>query len=147
MSPTAMEDLGPEPADVAALRAWFTAQESQSLERLEAGAQTLTQLVTGLYGVLFAVLAFSDMPAYLSTLGVRLCGTISVVSFFGALVAALYTQLPRRYAQAEKYNVSQLQALKARMLRRKLWGVRIAGGCFGLGTLALAGVILWIVWS
>ena len=26
---------------------------------------TITQLVTGLYGVLFAVLALSDQPAYL----------------------------------------------------------------------------------
>jgi hypothetical protein len=55
-----MRPIGPETDADRALREWFDELERHNLDRLEEGAKTVTQLVTGLYGVLFAVLALSD---------------------------------------------------------------------------------------
>ncbi|WP_322814601.1 hypothetical protein [Chloroflexus sp.] len=60
-----MRLVGPETKQDRELREWFATQERGNVERLEAGAQTMMQVISGLYGVLFAVLALSDQPTYL----------------------------------------------------------------------------------
>ncbi|GIV89792.1 MAG: hypothetical protein KatS3mg055_2310 [Chloroflexus sp.] len=103
-----MRILGPEtPAD-RELREWFESQERGNIERLEAGAQTIIQLVTGLYGVLFAVLALSNQPAYLQNPIVRWAGTVGVCTFFGSLLAAMLVAIPRRIVY-QKDNLTEMQ--------------------------------------
>ena len=71
---------GPESDEDRALREWFNEQRTKNLDRLEEGAKALAQLVTGLYSVLFAILAFSSdpVPAYLRDPLVRWLGSIAV---------------------------------------------------------------------
>lgn len=141
-----MELVGPETAEDRALREWFDEQERRNLDRLEAGAQTITQLVTGLYGVLFAVLALSDQPAYLQRASVQWLGAGGVAAFFVALLAALVTLYPWRSTYRVD-NLSEMERAYRAMLGRKLWSLRVALVTFLIGTAALGGVILAVLWQ
>jgi hypothetical protein len=103
-----MRPIGPETEADRALREWFDEQERRNFDRLEEGAKTLTQLVTGLYGVLFAVLAFSDQPAYLMLSSVQWLGSVSVCAYFVALLAALAVVYPWR-SRYQQDNLSAMQ--------------------------------------
>jgi hypothetical protein len=141
-----MRVLGPERDDDRALRTWFDEQARRNLDRLEGGAKTITQLVTGLYGVLFAVLALSDQPDYLQHPGVRGWGTASLIALFLALCAALVTVFPWPY-HYQQDNLTQMQRVFRRMHRVKSWSLGIALGLFLVGIGTLGGLIMHIVWS
>ena len=121
-------------------------QEQRNLDRLEDGAKTITQLVTGLYGVLFAVLALSDQPTYLGRASVQVLGTGSLIAFFVALLAALVTVYPWRN-QAQRDNVSQMEHIYAAIVRRKLWSLRLAVWSFVLGVGLLGAMIMAVLWQ
>jgi hypothetical protein len=143
-----MRDLGPEtPAD-RSLREWFDEQERTNLTRLEEGAKTITQLTTGLYGVLFAILAFSanPTPAYLRDPVVHWLGTIGLIALFLALLAALVTGYPTR-SVIEADNLSSMRRALASMRQRKLWSLRAALWLFLIGMGSLGILIGWVLWS
>ena len=143
-----MKDLGPETKADRELREWFDEQERANLTRLEDGAKTITQLTTGLYGVLFAVLAFSKDPtlAYLRDPIVRWLCTLSLAAMFLALLAALMTTYPFRTA-IEQDNLSSMRRALAAMRRRKLWSLRAALWLFLAGMGTLGTLIGWVLWS
>jgi hypothetical protein len=141
-----MRILGSETTDDRELREWFESQERGNIERLEAGAQTIIQLVTGLYGVLFAVLALSNQPAYLQNPIVRWAGTAGVCTFFGSLLAAMLVALPRRISY-QKDNLTEMQRVYSRLQGRKATLLRAAQIVFLIGTACLIAVILAILWS
>jgi len=141
-----MPVLGPETDAERELREWFERQERGNIERLEAGAQTLIQLVTGLYGVLFAVLALSSQPAYLQPPVVQWAGTLSMGAFFASLLAAMLVVLPRRTSYQQD-NLTEMQQAYQRLLRRKASLLRMAHLVFLLGTAGLVAVILAILWQ
>lgn len=141
-----MRVLGPETTEDRELREWFETQERGSIERLEAGAQTIIQLVTGLYGVLFAVLALSDQPLYLQRPVIQWAGTAGLCAFFGALLAAMLVALPRRISY-QKDNLTEMQQAYRRLLARKAALLRTAQLVFLLGTACLVTVILAILWK
>lgn len=141
-----MRILGPETTDDRELREWFESQERSNIERLEAGAQTIIQLVTGLYGVLFAVLALSDQPTYLQNPIVQWAGTVGVCTFFGSLLAAMLVALPRRITY-QKDNLTEMQGVYSRLQGRKATLLRAAQIVFLIGTACLVAVILAILWS
>jgi hypothetical protein len=135
-----MRPIGPETPEQKVLREWFAEQAKQNLERLEASAQSITQLVTGLYGVLFAVLAFSDSPAYLKQTSVQVLGLLSMIALFGALLAALVVQFPLK-STFHPDGLSEMEAIQGRLLGRKTWGLRAALLLFILGMGLLGGLI------
>lgn len=141
-----MRLLGPETADDRELREWFESQERGNIERLEAGAQTIIRLVTGLYGVLFAVLALSDRPAYLQNPIVQWAGTVGVCAFFGSLLAAMMVAIPRRMVY-QKDNLTEMQQVYRRLQSRKATLLRTAQLMFLIGTACLVAVILAILWN
>jgi hypothetical protein len=141
-----MRVLGPETADDRELRAWFEEQERGNLERLEVGAQTLIQLITGLYGVLFAVLALSDQPAYLQRPLVQWAGTFGVCAFFGSLLAAMLIVIPRRISYQQD-NLTEMRQRHRSLLRRKATLLRLAQLVFLLGSACLVTVIVAILWA
>lgn len=141
-----MHVVGPENEADRALRLWFDEQATRNLDRLEEGAKTIMQLVTGLYGVLFAVLALSDQPAYLQQPGVPFWGTASLATLFLALVAALVTVFPWPYTYQHD-NLTQMQHAFRRMHRIKNWSLSIALVLFLVGTACLGGVVSIILWS
>ncbi len=136
-----------ESSNEQALREWFDDQVKHNLDRLEAGAQTITQLVTGLYGVLFAVLAFGNLPKYLALPAVRWAGMLSLVAFFVALIAALVVLYPFRYATTEKYNLSERQNIYNQMRQRKTRSLTIALVGFLIGMIMLMVLIMVVWWS
>lgn len=143
-----MRDLGPESAADRTLREWFDEQEKQNLARLEEGAKAITQLVTALYGVLFAVLALSGhpQPAYLGRPAVQWSGSLALVAFFAALVAALVTQFPFRAGYQEN-NVSAMEHAYRSIRDRKARSLAVALCAFLLGVLCLGGLISAILWK
>jgi len=140
-----MRVLGPETTEDRDLREWFENQERGNIERLEAGAQTIIQLVTGLYGILFAVLALSDQPTYLQKPTVQWPGTVGACAFFGSLLAAMLVSLPRRISY-QKDNLTEMQQAHRRLLRQKATLLRTAQIIFLLGIACLVTVILSILW-
>ncbi len=141
-----MRVIGPESEDERELRDWFEAQTRQNLDRLEEGAKTIIQLVTGLYGVLFAVLALSDQPVYLQQRAVRIAGTVSMVALFLALICAVLVVLPRRMTYQED-NLTAMQRVYRGMLARKARWLRVTLLLFLLGTAGLGSVVVIILWQ
>jgi hypothetical protein len=144
-----MHPVGPETEEDRQLRAWFAEQQGKNLDRLEEGAKSLTQLITGLYGALFAFLAFSanPTPAYLHDTAVRWLGSISLGALFLALLAALATQYPRASGYQE-HNLSSMRRAREGMRQVKVWSLRLALLLFlvGMGCLgALIGRVLWTI--
>ncbi len=141
-----MRDLGPETEETRALREWFAEQEKKNVDRLEEGAKNIIQLVTGLYGVLFAVLALSDQPAYLKLPQVQVLGITSLGAFFVALIAAVIAVHPWRTGYQED-NITEMQGEYRRLLRRKAWSVRVALWLFLLGMALLAWFVALVLLS
>ncbi|WP_298405012.1 hypothetical protein [uncultured Chloroflexus sp.] len=141
-----MRILGPETTDDRELREWFESQQRGNIERLEAGAQTITQLVTGLYGVLFAVLALSDQPAYLQNPVVQWAGTAGICAFFASLIAAMLVALPRRLS-VQQDNLTEMQQMYRHLQGRKANLLRAAQAMFLFGTACLITVILALLWG
>ena len=143
-----MRPVGPETEEDRQLRAWFAEQQSKNLDRLEEGAKTLTQLITGLYGALFAFLAFSanPTPPYLHDLSVRWLGSISLGALFLALLAALAVQYPWANPYQEN-NLSSMRRAREGMRRVKVWSLRLALLLFLIGMGFLGGMIGQILWT
>jgi cobalamin synthase len=141
-----MRVVGEETEEDRKLREWFDEQANGNLDRLEGGAKTIIQLVTGLYGVLFVVLALSDQPTYLQNLGVRIGGTVSMIAFFVALVSAVLVVLPRCHTY-QRDNLTDMKAVYQQMLGHKsllLWMTLVS---FLAGTASLGVVIGIVLWS
>lgn len=141
-----MRMLGPETSEDRELREWFEQQKRGNIDRLEAGAQTLIQLVTGLYGVVFAVLALGDQQANLGRASVRWAGSIGTLLFFGALLAAVQVVWPRANSY-QPGNLSEMQQVYERMVARKARWLRVAQGAFLLGMICLLVLIFAILWN
>jgi hypothetical protein len=129
-----------------ALREWFDELERQNLDRLEEGAKMITQLVTGLYGVLFAVLGLSDQPVYLKQPTVQGFGVAGVALFFIVLLAALVVVYPWRTSYQQD-NLSSMQRAQHAMRLRKVWGLRVSLCTFVADLGCLAGVIMAVLWA
>ncbi|HEU4327719.1 MAG TPA: hypothetical protein VFS21_31560 [Roseiflexaceae bacterium] len=141
-----MPVIGPETSEDRELREWFATQKRGNIERLEAGAQAVIQLVTGLYGVLFAVLALGDQPAYLQQATVRWAGAIGAALLFGALLAAMLVVVPRRLSP-QRDNLSEMEREYQRLQQRKARMLGLAQLCFVLGIACLVAVIVAILWA
>ena len=141
-----MRDLGPETKDDRDLREWFDDQQRRSLDRLQEAAKTVVQLVTGIYGVLFAVLAFSDHPAYLKQPWVRVFGTISMLALFFALFSAYFVLQPREITWQED-NLSDMRRVYQATEERKGGWLNTALIAFLVGTGALGVVIVIVLWG
>jgi hypothetical protein len=143
-----MVDRGSENEDDRTLREWFAAQQRANFDRLEEAAKTLAQLVAGLYGVLFAVLAFSanPTPAYLRDTTVRWLGSLALGAFFLTLLATLAVLYPRatRYQQG---NLTSMRQGWEAMRRFKAWSLRLALLLFLAGMGCLGVLIGWVLWT
>ncbi|MBA3944334.1 MAG: hypothetical protein H0X37_07195 [Herpetosiphonaceae bacterium] len=141
-----MHVVGPETASDRARREWFEEQEKKNTDRLEDGAKTITTLVTGLYGVLFGVLALSTHPEFLKRPSVQWLGTAGVVVFFLALLAALTTTYPWPNL-AQRDNVTEMEAAYTALVKRKVWSLSVALVAFVVGTLLLGCLISAVLWG
>ena len=139
-----MMAIGPETAEDQALREWFDDQERRNIDRIDAGAKTIIQLVSAMYSVMFAVLALNAQPAYLQQPWVRLLGGLAVLFLFAAMCAALAVVYPFQ-ASYQQYNLSQMRHAQATILSSKVWGARISLVAFLGGMATLAALVLTLL--
>lgn len=141
-----MRPVGPEIPEDRRLREWFAEQEQRNFDRLEDGAKVIVQLVTGLYGLLFAVLALSSQPAYLGMQAVQWLGTLGMIAFFVALISALVTVFPWRSSFQED-NLSEMKRVNQQVLNRKFWSLAVSLGAFLAGICLFALMIIAVLWK
>lgn len=111
---------------------------------VDEAARQIIGLVTGLYGIVFDILAFATdpVPAYLARGTVRLLGLLAVVGYLLALLGALLVVAPGAYCYARASQTQRKQVFDA-MMRRKLCALRVALGAFGVASVAFA--LLFVV--
>jgi hypothetical protein len=114
-----------------------------SPDTLEAAARTVLGLITGLLGVLFAVLAVASdpLPGYLRLPLVRGLGVVTVTALLVALVGALSVVLPRRVRVASARPDEQADAFQRLLARKSRW-LAVAVIAFGLGLVALGASLI-----
>lgn len=131
-----------------AVARWFAEQQQDPTKHLDAGAQQLITLVSALYTVVFGMLAFANdpVPAYLARVEVRASGTLVVLSYLVALLASLVVVLPWSYDYSSS-SQTQMERVFQAIVRRKRRGLRVALGAFGVGSIALAVLLLLIMFG
>lgn len=137
------EDTRLETPEEARLREWFDEQEKASVDNLEGAARLLITLITGLFTLLFSVLAVADdpAPAYLSEPLVRLLGVASVIALVVALWAALAVVLPLKVVTDRSRPATEKAAFAA-LLKRKSVALTAAVVLFAIGLGALGAALV-----
>ena len=137
---------GPETEEQRFLREWFEGQVQNNMVQLEEGARHLSQLVTALFGLLFAVLAFGDSPDILQLFSVQLLGTLSILAYFLTLVTALEVLHPytKRF---QKDNLTEMREIYQQLLTHKANYLNIALWSFSVGSACFILLILAALWQ
>ncbi len=143
---SARQRKDPESAQENEIRQWIAAQESRSIDNLEAGGREIVQLVTVLIGLVFAAinLGSDDLEAGLSLPLVVVTGFAAMLLLLAALGAALWVifPFPSHYRPS---SLTDQKALYARLLQRKAVALMLALICFGLGMVAFVVVIFTLL--
>jgi hypothetical protein len=130
------------------VNAVFDELETKQLDTLdEAGKSSIERIATFL-GVLFAVTVLSSNfpPPYLKgNLPAKIMIIVSLVCFLLSIGAGLLVTQVRSYPRYynQRKNAEQLK----RMIDYKLFWSRVANLLFALGAIALAGLLIVIIWS
>ena len=123
--------------------------ESKQLDTLNDAGKTLIERVATFLGVLFglSILNSSFPPSFLKgNTPVKALLIAALAGYLLAIGAALWaTQV--RYYHRYTYNVSRSQAELTRMIRAKVFWIRMANLLFALGTVLLAVLLIVIVWK
>jgi hypothetical protein len=127
----------------------FAAMERNQPEFLDEAGKSIIERIATFLAILFAVTAFSGNfpPKYLVgnpwakylVIAIMLC-------YLLAMAMGIWAIQPRSY-DLHRYNVSGMRKEWERIIARKQFWVRAAGILFALGTAALAGLIISIIWN
>jgi hypothetical protein len=130
------------------LVALFDELEKQQVEFLDQAGKRIIELITALLGILFAVAAFGDKfpPAYLQGNTPAKALTLATLAcYLAAMLAGVWALQPREY-QRYQHNVTEMRQELKKIIGYKARRVKVAGGLFVLGSLALGllvGVMVW----
>jgi len=130
------------------LVALFHDLESRQLDFLDAAAKSIIERVATFLAIVFGVTAFGSAfpPPYLKDNAVAKAFVIvALVLYLAALGAGMWAIQPRYY-QRYIYNVSMLAKELEKITKRKLFWLRFAGVLFALGSMALAALVVAIIW-
>ena len=131
------------------LVALFTDMESKQLDFLDASGKSIIERIATFLAVLFAITAFSNNfpPPYLKgNLLAKVLVIITLVLYLAAMGAGIWAIQPRYYRRY-LYNVTGLGKELEKITKHKMFWLRAAGILFALGTLALAFLIVSIIWA
>ncbi len=131
------------------LKTIFTDMESKQLDFLDAAGKSIIERIATFLTVLFAVTAFGSNfpPPYLK--GNTVAKSLVVAVLFCYLLAmgmGILAIQPRSY-DLYRYNMTRMKKEWNRIITYKKRWVRWAGILFGLGTVALAWLIVSIIWA
>jgi hypothetical protein len=130
------------------LRAIFADLESKQPDFLDEAGKSMIERIATFLAILFAVTALggSFPPKYLvgNLLDKYLIIAI-LLCYLLAMGMAMWAIHPRNYS-LYLYNMTRQEKEWQRLIRHKKFWVRFAGILFGIGTVALAGLIVSIIW-
>lgn len=124
----------------------FEKFEEEAPAKLDAGAQQIIQLVTGLLGLTLGALALGDAQfaaALTQPLAVG-CAWLSVITLLVALLAAAWGQLPQEYLYRAA-SPGDKKACYVRMVQHKAVAMYVAFVAFGFGVVTFAGLVLSVL--
>ena len=130
------------------LVALFTEMDNKQLDFLDESGKSIIERIATFLAVLFGVTVLSNTfpPKYLGNPTAKVLVIITLLFYLAAMTSGLLVIQPRSYRRY-LYNVSALGRELERITRHKIVWLRIAGILFALGTVALAVLIISIVWS
>ncbi len=131
------------------LKTIFTDIESKQVEFLDEAGKSIIERIATFLAVLFAVTAFGGNfpPAYLK--GNTVARSLVIAVLFCYLLAmgmGILAIQPRSY-DLYRFNITRMKKEWDRIITYKKRWVRWAGILFGLGTVALAWLIVSIIWA
>ena len=127
----------------------FDDLESKQLEFLDNAGKSLIERIATFLTVLFGITAFGSTfpPAYLKNNSVtKVLVIVTLLFYLAAMGAGISVIQPRNYRRY-KNNVSRLDSELEKISRHKMFWIRAAGVLFALGSLALAALIIAIIWA
>jgi hypothetical protein len=131
------------------LVALFNEMESKQLDFLDESGKSIIERIATFLAVLFGVTAFGSNfpPAYLKdNLPAKVLVIITLLLYLTAIGAGMWAIQPRYYRHYT-YNVSRLGKELDKISRHKMFWIRVAGILFALGSVALAVLIVSIIWN
>jgi hypothetical protein len=130
------------------LVALFTEMENKQLDFLDESGKSIIERIATFLAVLFGVTAFGSNfpPAYLkSNLPAKVLVIVTLIFYLAAMGAGIWAIQPRYYKRYT-YNVSRLGKELEKITKHKMFWLRVAGILFVLGSVALAALIILIIW-
>jgi hypothetical protein len=131
------------------LVALFTEMDTKQLDFLDEAGKSIIERISTLLAVLFGVTVLSNNfpPLYLkSNIPAKILVIVTLVFYLGAMATGLWAIQPRYYRRY-LYNISRLGQELDKITRHKMRWLRVAGMLFALGTVALAVLIVTIIWA
>jgi hypothetical protein len=127
----------------------FNDMESKQLDFLDTSGKSIIERIATFLVVLFGVTAFGSTfpPPYLKgNLLAKALVIITLLLYLLAMAAAFWAIQPRYYRHYI-YNVSRLGTELEKITTRKMFWLRVGGILFALGSVALAVLIISIIWN
>jgi len=127
----------------------FNKIEENQLDLLDQSGKRIVELTGVLLGVLLGAVSFGDKfpPDYLRDDRLVKGMVILVLVFYlAAMFMGMWTTYPRHYKRYPN-NLTLMESEFSKMVVNKIRALRVAGVCFLLGSLALAGVLVLIVFQ
>jgi hypothetical protein len=131
------------------LAALFDDMESKQLEFIDESGKGMIERVITLLGILFAVTAFSNNfpPAYLKgNMPAKVLVIITLMLYLLSLWMSILATQPRRY-QRSRYDLGKMRQTLDAIFAYKIRWLRWARLLFALGSVALAALIISVVWG
>ena len=127
----------------------FDDLESKQIDTLDDASKALIERIAIFVGVLFGVTVLNNTfpPPYLKgNIQAKVVITIALVCFLFSIAAAAWSLRVRTYRRYT-YNITGADKELQRLLRHKQTWLRWANILFALGGIALATLLILIVWS
>jgi hypothetical protein len=127
----------------------FNDMENKQLDFLDESGKSVIERIATFLAVLFGVTAFGSNfpPAYLKgNLPAKILVIVTLILYLAAMGAAIWAIQPRYYRRYT-YNVSRLGKELEKITKHKMFWLRVAGVLFALGSVALAVLIVSIIWA
>jgi len=122
---------------------------SKQLDTLDDSGKSLIERIATFLGVLFGISILSNNfpPPYLKgNSPAKVMVIVSLVCFLLSIGSAIWATQARSYRRY-RYNLTRNAAELQRMMKHKLLWLKIANLLFALGAVALAALLIVIIWN
>jgi hypothetical protein len=127
----------------------FSDARKNQLNFLDDSGKSMIERIATFLAVLFGITALSSNfpPAYLKgNPSAKVMVIVTLILYLLAMATAMLVILPRNY-NIPVYNVTRMNEELKRITAHKMRYLRVAGVLFALGSVALAVLIVSIIWG